>query len=193
MKFFRDHAVKGNRGSIDNIYGPHLDNDKLMLGDKPLTFDNDGAINVSGTRYAPTEGLYELLFKKAPIAERYTENDLDAYKDMLIKSNGHKTDWKHDGKIRRLGSSQKYRQIITRLFPPNLYGGKGTITKSLNVNDYTYWDDPNELCERLGLLVTSAESGNTGHKNEIINIVEELREANVIKGGGNSRFHSLLK
>ena len=56
-----------------------------------------------------------------------------------------------------------------------------------------HWDDPNELVDRLKLLAASAESGNTSHSNEILNIVEELREAGYIKGAGNSRFKSLLQ
>lgn len=45
---------------------------------------------------------------------------------------------------------------------------------------YTYWDDPNELVERLRLLVASKSAGHSGHRNEIMSIIEELREANII-------------
>lgn len=45
---------------------------------------------------------------------------------------------------------------------------------------YTYWDDPNELVERLRLLMASQAAGHTGHTNEIASIVEELREACLI-------------
>lgn len=47
--------------------------------------------------------------------------------------------------------------------------------------NYTYWDDPNELVSRLRLLLASRNAGHTGHTNEIISIIEELREAKVIK------------
>lgn len=46
--------------------------------------------------------------------------------------------------------------------------------------DYKYWDDPNELVGRLRLLVSSQTAGHTGHNNEIIAIIEELREAKII-------------
>ena len=46
--------------------------------------------------------------------------------------------------------------------------------------DYVHWNDPNELVERLRLLVSSKRAGHTGHDNEIISVVEELREANII-------------
>lgn len=48
-----------------------------------------------------------------------------------------------------------------------------------NVNDriiYEYFDDPNELCDRLRLLTSSRAAGNTNHMQEINSIIEELRE-----------------
>lgn len=48
-------------------------------------------------------------------------------------------------------------------------------------NSYIYWNDVNELVSRLRLLVSSTSTGHTGHNNEIVSIIEELREANVIE------------
>ena len=48
-------------------------------------------------------------------------------------------------------------------------------------NNLVYWDDPNELVDRLRLLLASKSAGNTGVSNEIISIFEELREAGLIK------------
>lgn len=64
--------------------------------------------------------------------------------------------------------------------------GSGMISTDLMRYDrnkhvsYTYWDNPNELVDRLRLLIASQSAGNTGHTNEIVSIVEELREANII-------------
>lgn len=52
-----------------------------------------------------------------------------------------------------------------------------------NINNriiYEYFDDPNELCDRLRLLVSSRMAGNTNHMQEINSIVEELRELDCI-------------
>lgn len=46
---------------------------------------------------------------------------------------------------------------------------------------YEYFDDPNELCDRLRLLVSSKLAGNTNHKQEINSIVQELRELGLIQ------------
>lgn len=45
---------------------------------------------------------------------------------------------------------------------------------------YEYWDDPNELCKRLRLLIASQNAGNTNHTQEINSIIEELSERGII-------------
>lgn len=45
---------------------------------------------------------------------------------------------------------------------------------------YEYFDDPNELCDRLQLLVSSRLAGNTNHMQEINSIIEELQELGCI-------------
>lgn len=45
---------------------------------------------------------------------------------------------------------------------------------------YEYYDDPNEMCDRLQLLVSSQSAGNSNHDQEINSILEELRERNII-------------
>lgn len=50
-----------------------------------------------------------------------------------------------------------------------------------NSNNFVYWNDANELVSRLRLLVSSVSAGHTGHNNEILSIIEELREENIIE------------
>lgn len=45
---------------------------------------------------------------------------------------------------------------------------------------YEYYDDPNELCDRLRLLIASRAAGNTNHAQEINSIIDELRESRFI-------------
>lgn len=61
--------------------------------------------------------------------------------------------------------------------------GSGLYKKATKTNKttYVYWDNVNELVSRLRLLVASQTAGHSGHHNEIISIVEELREAGVVK------------
>lgn len=57
----------------------------------------------------------------------------------------------------------------------------GMLNLSNNKIDYVYFDNPNELVNRLRLLVASQMAGNNGHNNEIASILEELRELKIIK------------
>jgi hypothetical protein len=45
---------------------------------------------------------------------------------------------------------------------------------------YERWDDPNEHVERLILFVAALQAGNNSVNNEILVIIEELREADII-------------
>jgi hypothetical protein len=54
--------------------------------------------------------------------------------------------------------------------------------------DYRYWDNADELVDRLRLLVMSKRAGHTSHSNEIHAIIDELREANIIYGRVSSQL-----
>lgn len=64
----------------------------------------------------------------------------------------------------------------------NVKKSGGGILMNFNTKkiDYKYFDNYNELIDRLRLLIASQSAGNTGHNNEIVSIVEELREGGII-------------
>jgi len=102
----------------------------------------------------------------------YTNNDLKTYKSILNQTSAHLT---ADGsKIKKGGN--KYTDIIQNLFP----SGSGLSVK-LQKHNLVYWNDPNELVDRLRLLLASKAAGNTGVSNEILSIFEELHEPGLIK------------
>lgn len=188
--FMKDRG--GRYAVIDHSYGPYFNSDTLMVGDKKLDFKDNGSIMIGKVTYKASKGLYELLFKRVPDEDEYNDSDLKAYKDILLKSNAHKKGYEFTGKVNR-NTSLKYKNIISKLFPTSEIKGSGMQWKSTQSRDIVHWDDPNELVDRLRLLAMSTETGNTSHANEIINIVEELREAGYIKGSGNKTFETLLK
>jgi hypothetical protein len=173
--------------AIDTVYGVYFGKDGMMLGNKRFDVDNADNIYIDGVRYAGTPGIYELIFKRLPDDEIYTEDDMQKYKSILLTTNAHK--FKHDPRERVLSNrGHKYMQIIARLFPPESRkkkSGKGlcmprAMTLTDNKIDYVHWDDPNELVDRLRLLDASHQAGHNGHDNEILSIIEELREAGLI-------------
>lgn len=59
--------------------------------------------------------------------------------------------------------------------------GKGLrLTYNSKPVEYLFWDDVNELVDRLKLLMASKNAGNTSLDNEIVAIINELKEANII-------------
>lgn len=183
-----------DQARLDRVYGPRKgENDSWFLGSKQIFFKGK-RIEVNDTKYPLTRGLYELLFFKDP--SQHTQDDLTVYKKILEKTNVHRCKQTPSGKI-KISNSNKYKNIIKELFPiasssnatlatPRKgdktihHKGGSLMTLNLNKSNYIYWDDPNELVDRLRLLISSSLAGHSNHNNEIMSIIEELREANII-------------
>ncbi|XP_073829702.1 uncharacterized protein [Musca autumnalis] len=167
--------LKKNK-KLDTVYGPHKDeNGEWMFGDKPLKI-SDEKITIGNKNWAFTPGLFELLFYQNP--KKYDPTELDIYKTILLDSNAFKINYDPNGRIKG-NKGQKYKRIIKKLMG-DTHSGKGLMTLSPSKPNYIYWDDPNELVERLKLLMASQQAGNNNHTNEIVSIIEELREGNII-------------
>lgn len=154
----------------DPVYGIRKKRDSYYIGNNTVDILN-GNLMIDDQTYRLTNGLKTLLLSRKPDPATYTDNDLKKYKHILQQTNvhGHKS------------KRYKYKNIIQPLFKQ----GSG-LQLDYKVNnssrpEYTYWDDPNELVERLQLLIGSTEAGHNGHGNEIISIIEELKEAKLIK------------
>lgn len=132
---------------------------KFFIGDSEITFQDSNLCIGHTLCYKGSSGLYELLFKMNPI-HTYSIQEKKHYADIL----------------KRTSALYSFRSQNTKI------SGRGVL---LDVNDkpveYVYFDDVNELCERLKLLIASQDAGNTNHSNEIVSILEELRECGIIE------------
>lgn len=179
-------------------FGIRSSSKQLMMGNEPVTFTEigtgDNKINIAiigDKKYEITPGIKELLLRKNPNCNIVAEQDMLVYKDILVNTHAHRRNFNPTGQIK--GDKSRKYNIIKRLFSetnqkdPNensmKYGGKlGISLKRYKQNtDLVYWDDPNELIERLKLLIASRDAGNNNLDNEILSIIEELREAKIIK------------
>lgn len=169
----------------DNVFGPYFSNDnKLKLGSQFLDFDKDDNIIIGAQKYPGSPGLFQLIFKSDPTNFPFiTSQDREIYKQILYQTNAHRLKYSPNGKIKS-SSNIKYKSIISELFPPKKtgqgLGRKTTMTLTNRPIDYMYYDDPNELVERLELLIGETNAGHTGHVNEIQEIIEELKECGLI-------------
>ncbi|PZC85650.1 hypothetical protein B5X24_HaOG215920 [Helicoverpa armigera] len=190
------HDIHDIYDGVNIPFGIRSENKKLWMGNSIVSFsktenlnnDNVIMVKIDDRAYNLTPGLKELLLRRKPDLKLISERDKLVYKDMLHFTNAHKRDFNPNGQIRG-DKGTKYRAIIKPLLSvisndktPIKQGGKLPKLKKYKKNtDLVYWDDPNELVERLQLLVASRDAGNTNHDNEIFSIIEELKEADIIK------------
>jgi len=165
----------GKNKIIDTVYGVRLDKDGIMmLGSKKFDVDNSDHIIIDGVRYAGIPGLYELIFKKIPDYDIYTEDDKRKYKSILLATNTHRRNYTEHSHLRS-NKGYKYRDVIASLLKDESTIGKGlprAMTLSDNAIDYVHWDEPNELMNRMRLLEASRQAGHNAHDNKILSIIE---------------------
>ncbi|KYN18431.1 hypothetical protein ALC57_09261 [Trachymyrmex cornetzi] len=173
--------------NIDIVYGVYFSDEGTMLGDKRITLHKNDDIIIDGKRYDGTTGLYELIFMKFPNEGICTNDDVHTYRSILLTTNAHRRG--HSPSNQVMGSKgYKYKNIIAPLVSDKKVGTginkradlPRTMTLNDNKIDYIHWDDPNEIVDRLRLLQASRQAGHNGHDNEILSIIEELREAGLI-------------
>lgn len=173
----------------DVPFGVKSERGKLILG-KTRVIDGDYILRIGNQCLKKTPGLMELLFKKTPQLNLITKEDLQNYKLLLMDTNAHR---RNCDPTKPINSNKgfKYKYIIKPLFKlttnvsastesPSTGKGIELLKKVKKNTEFVYWDDPNELVERLQLLIASRDAGNTGLDNEIIAIIEELYEAGLV-------------
>uniref|UniRef100_A0ABD2WJQ8 DUF8207 domain-containing protein n=1 Tax=Trichogramma kaykai TaxID=54128 RepID=A0ABD2WJQ8_9HYME len=183
------NLVKMQSDELDKLYGVRMQTDEYYLGNSPLRFDGD-MVYIDNESYIKSKGLLELLFKKNPDPKHITNTDKVAYEKILDSTNVHRKRFADDGDLRK-HNSKKFEYIIEPLFKSGSglsprykvvkrgYGllPRYKVAKSHDsLKDFVYWNDPNELVDRLRLLVAERSAGNNAHDNEITSIIEELRE-----------------
>lgn len=173
----------------DYIFGPKYDpvKQRYFLGGDEIDFNPDGSISVAQETYAPSPGLWSLIFHKEP--ENYSPEDVQNYRNILLNTSVHLQE-NNPGNRVRSANANKYKYLIKNLMVPAHKGviaqpklGEGLDLMDVKRNskiEYTYWNEVNELVERLRLLIASSEAGNTSHRNEIHEILSELKEGGYI-------------
>ncbi|XP_044586096.1 uncharacterized protein LOC123266101 [Cotesia glomerata] len=162
----------------DMRYGVRRKHGEMYMGDSNISFAND-TITVKERSYPITPGLLELLFTKTPKDTLVTQDDKTKYLEIIQRTNTHRKSYDPSKSI-YVDSTDKYKKYIADFAEKHGRGLPKFMITTKTPMDYVYWDDPNELVDRLRLLMASQAAGNPSHTNEIMSIIEELREAGVI-------------
>lgn len=181
-----------NKG-FDITYGIYRDlNNKFKMGDTEVRFP-PGKISLwrknqkIGT-YPATDDLLQLIFLKKPDAlndpKSLSDETKKSYKEILLNTN---VLYRNFNPVNNRNDSRQ-KKYIELILP--LVGKKGGVLTKLpnkkfinareRQTDYIYWNNEKELVDRLRLLWSSKSAGNTGHDNEILSIIDELREEGII-------------
>lgn len=177
--------LRGNK-LYDTRYGVYIDKDmkKTMMGNLEIKF-TDGKIsfwdgNDKVAEYDGNLGLYELIFYRQP--NKKSDVNMQTYKEILELTGAPFVQYD-----KSKGLSKKRLHKMTKIINP-LFSqlGKGFLKipkyKKMTSSkpNYVYWNKPKELVTRLRLLWSSKQAGHNGHDNEILSIIEELREEGII-------------
>ncbi|XP_065642118.1 uncharacterized protein LOC136073815 [Hydra vulgaris] len=123
-------------------------------------FGND--IIIEGKKYTGTPGLWEIIVKSHPV--RYTNDDRNKYKEILNQTDAIRSDLNLAKP--RSSKGYKYTSVIKPIWEEMIgKSGKGVVILP---------SDPNALFDMLKLRLAGLQAGNTGTRNEIVAICDEL-------------------
>lgn len=171
--------------SYDPYFGIYLKDGELYVGNRSVKLSGDFLVLDNGNKYHWTPGLHQLMTENNP--RHYTEADLANYCQIIKETFAYKLDNDPYSFRCKYNSSEKYKTIIAPLIDKYklLDGRKATrsgkgLTKELTTNtvEYVYWNNLDELLERLYILYGEVKAGNTNPsiRNEITNILKEIKE-----------------
>ena len=165
-----------SRTEGDQTFGLRSEQGVWKMGDKEIRVNGDDII-VGDQEYQGTPGLWELIVKDKPSEGNYTEDDLRTYAQILIRSNAMRRDNDPDNPYPKASRGWKWTNIVKPIWNnrnrPTYYEGQGRQTVIIP-------SDPNALIERLDVLMASKRAGNTGTRNELVSICDELLRQNAI-------------
>ena len=104
----------------------------------------------------------------------YDDDDLVNYSEILINTNAMRRENHPNNPRPKSSKSWKWNNVVKDIWDDkDNYEGRGT-------NTIVILSDPNGLLERLDLLMASREAGNTGTRNELVSICDELLRHKII-------------
>ena len=177
-----------NKSNTDKIFGIRKEKGRYYIGNKRILIKDDNIILDDDT-FIGTDGLWGLITSKNPDKKLidWTKKDRYNYDKLMIKTNAlHKGYNPNRGP--RSSKGLKWTNILSTIWfgeePKEGYQGQGVVVIP---------SDPNALLERLDLLLASQEAGNTGVRNELISICDELKRQGVLDMKAYKKLNHLIK
>ncbi|KAG7196328.1 hypothetical protein KM043_000020, partial [Ampulex compressa] len=175
-KYLRLLSTDRKKKFVDRSYGVRKQGENYIIGNSPITFEEDSII-VNGKNYPKTVGLMELLISKEPKTYLIENKDNKNYVKILTATNAHRKEYKENADFKNK-NSKKFKTYISPLVSEQPFSPVGKKRRSITGEgvlprykvaridtsmDYVYWNDPNELVDRLRLLIAEQSAGNPSH------------------------------
>ena len=180
----------------DKIFGLYDKNGAFYIGDSEVTISGDDII-IGETEFTGTPGLWELITSKNPDSGIYNTDDLDNYETILLNTNAIVNP--QTGRVKS-SSSNKYRNIVKPIYDAHFRPRKKTSTTtgtgiSLRQSPTYSMLMPSDLsvvADMLSLRFASYKAGNTGVRNEIVDLSDELLRRGVMSNDSYKKLMLLL-
>jgi hypothetical protein len=189
----------GRRDDADTTFGLRTKPDQpglFYVGTKPVQIAGNDVI-IDDKKYEGTKGLWELTVHNEPNETHITEDDKTKYEDTMISTNAVRRE--NDPARPKANKSYKYDRWIKPIWVKHKHKkGKGLTAKSVTgaspkrlkgaalhkiTNTIYLPSDPNALVDRLDLLLAGKQAGNTGLRNELVAICDELKRLGQLTDG----------
>ena len=173
-QYLRKFATASGAGKAFELRDKH---GKFYIGNKEAKI-KDHNIIVGDKTYAGTPGLLELIVARSPDDKIFTNGDYDNYPEIMHSTNALRRNNDESENKPKANKSWKWRHILKPIWDEKeLYTGKG-LTAALPT--IILPSDPIALVERLDILMASKAAGNTGVRNELVSVCDELLRQKLI-------------
>ena len=198
VQYLKKYTEKNS--SADSIFGIYNKEGKFYIGNTEVLFNNDDLtlLDEHGkpiNTYTGTPGLWELIVSKEPNSVIYNENDLVNYQEIVMRSNTLKRNNDPNEKHPKSNKSHKWVNILKPIWDGKYYSTSDEgveTTRDESVKTIILPSDQQALLKRLDLLLASKQAGNTGLRNELVAICDELKRQGIVTDEQYAIFNKII-
>ena len=194
-EYLRKFTEQAN--TTDKTFGIHDRGGKFYIGNVEILL-NDDNITLQGDppkTYKGTPGLWELIVTKQPNSDIFNINDLENYQEILVHTNALKRNNDPNEVYPKSSRGIKWLNLLKPIweknYPKKQKSGKGVSPDKL-IETIILPSDQQALLKRLDLLLASKQAGNTGLRNELVAICDELKRQGIVTDEQYAEFNKII-
>lgn len=177
--------IFASKEKTDKTFGIYDKDNKFYIGNTPIEIKGDN-ITVGNKEYQGTPGLWELMIMSNPDKNIYTPEDYTNYSNILVDTNAIYRGNDPNSSKPKASKGNKYTKIIKPIWDIKVKGklpSESTTSSKVRPKGTGITilpSDPNALIDRLDKLMAEYSAGNTGVRNEIVAICDELLRMGIV-------------